>query len=543
MNSVKQVSFNVSILKHSYTIILFFIPLLFSINLIGCSDKVTLPTTTELLEFDNTGPIGPSTDIDRLVKAKIGGGPYRVIPGEALELTMPAILQAVTKEEYKEGEKYAPYMCRISDGGTITLPLVGELKVAGMTLAQIETAVIDKYFPEYAVTRPSVFAKVIEYNTAKVSISGAVNEPGVYSLRSDQMTLVSLIGEAGGIIDEGAAVIRIFHQDDVAHNNEDASIEVAKHTDKQTSELKDDNFPHPALLYPPRKEMDVQLAFKQSSASNPIGWLTIKNNERVFLAEQLDISSEIERSLLLKRLASREPRVSTFDVEQKLCTLAAMLKPGYSMQERKYRTADVNIYSSVEFNTNTLWQSSSTDKAISKELHEILSLVSGIEKEDEIEPAVKQEPEVFVLPIKGLNIPFADVVLHDGDSVIVERLEMPLFSVVGLVNKPGNFQYPPDVNYNLMQALAFAGGLDRTAEPRYATIYRLKPDGTIVHAIFQVVNVKNRAHLAYALNSQIKPGDIIAVEHTPRTRTKVFLQNIFRINIGTYLTLNDFKDF
>lgn len=150
-----------------------------------------------------------------------------------------------------------------------------------------------------------------------------------------------------------------------------------------------------------------------------------------------------------------------------------------------------------------------------------------------------QGPEAFVLPIKGLNIPFTDVVLQDGDSVIVERLQPPLFSVVGLVNSPGNFPYPPDAQYNLMQALAFAGGLDRTTEPRYATIYRLKPDNTIVRAIFEVVNIGNGSRLTEALNTRIKVGDIIAVEHTPRTRTKLFLDTIFRINIGTYWRLND----
>ncbi|MFC1633547.1 SLBB domain-containing protein, partial [Planctomycetota bacterium] len=153
-----------------------------------------------------------------------------------------------------------------------------------------------------------------------------------------------------------------------------------------------------------------------------------------------------------------------------------------------------------------------------------------------------KELGTFVLPIKGLNIPFTDVVLQEGDSVIVERLQLPLFSVVGLVNKPGNFPYPPDAQYNLMQALAFAGGLDRSTEPRYATIYRLRPDNTIVSAIFEVVNIGNGTRLTEALNTRIKAGDIIAVEHTPRTRTKLFLDTVFRINIGTYWRMNDAWD-
>ena len=119
------------------------------------------------------------------------------------------------------------------------------------------------------------------------------------------------------------------------------------------------------------------------------------------------------------------------------------------------------------------------------------------------------DSKTIVLPVKGLYIPFADIVLEDGDSVIVERMQMPFVSVLGLVNKPGTYEYPPDVHYNLMQALALANGLDRPSNPRYATIYRLKPDGTITHAIFQVAKVKKASKLGYAMNTNIKPGDVI----------------------------------
>ena len=120
-----------------------------------------------------------------------------------------------------------------------------------------------------------------------------------------------------------------------------------------------------------------------------------------------------------------------------------------------------------------------------------------------------------------------------------EPREPLLFSVLGLVNKPGNFPYPQDVQYNLMQALGFAEGLDRAAEPRFATIYRLKQDGTIASAVFQVVNTGNRSMLANAMNICIKPGDIVDVEHTPRTRTKLFLDGLFGINIGAYYRFDD----
>jgi protein involved in polysaccharide export with SLBB domain len=186
----------------------------------GCSDEVRLPSAEHLMEFETAGPAGPAVDMDHLVKAKIGTGFYHVVPGEVLELTMPAILQAVTNDEYKEDQKYAPYICRLTEMGDITLPVVGQLHVVGKTLAQIESLVVDAYFPQYTVTRPSVFARVIEYKTANVSISGAVKKPGIYSLRNDKMSIVALLMEADGIIDDGAAVIRIIRNNQNIPDNQ-----------------------------------------------------------------------------------------------------------------------------------------------------------------------------------------------------------------------------------------------------------------------------------------------------------------------------------
>ena len=111
-----------------------------------------------------------------------------------------------------------------------------------------------------------------------------------------------------------------------------------------------------------------------------------------------------------------------------------------------------------------------------------------------------------------------------------------MITVIGLVNKPGNFLYPPDVQYNLMQVLGFAGDLNLAAEPHYVTVYRLKPDGGIVSVVFKIID---GSKLTEASSTLIKPGDIVAVEQTPRTRTKLFLDRVFRINLGTYIRMED----
>ncbi|MBW1673367.1 MAG: polysaccharide biosynthesis/export family protein, partial [Deltaproteobacteria bacterium] len=292
MNFVKCRFFIACISKKYMALGLFLTSLLLPIYLFGCSDQVTLPTTEKLAEFENAGPLRPTVDMDRLVKAKISGGPYKVVRGDVLELTMPAILQAITDDQSGTPDQVKPYPFRIGESGTINLSTVGEIKVVGKTLSQIESAVIDAYYPAYAVTQPSVFVRVIEYETAKVSIAGAVNKPGIYSLRSDQMSLVALIMEAGGIVDEGAVVIKILHRDPVVPNNEQAVIETAREAFEQPVGLNKTKHSKFIGRYPGSNDLEILLSFRQAAPSGTIGTLTIMHDQKRLLTEQTDLADK-----------------------------------------------------------------------------------------------------------------------------------------------------------------------------------------------------------------------------------------------------------
>jgi protein involved in polysaccharide export with SLBB domain len=103
-----------------------------------------------------------------------------------------------------------------------------------------------------------------------------------------------------------------------------------------------------------------------------------------------------------------------------------------------------------------------------------------------------------------------------------------VFTVMGLVKNPDAYDYPPDVHYNLLQALAFAGGLDMVADPRYLKVFRQDADGQVLQATFGT----DDKELTNAYQVAIKPGDVIYVDHTLRTRMNTFLSNLFRLNVG-----------
>ena len=192
------------------------------LNLAGCWGGPRLSTAKQLVAFEQAGPVRPQVDHDKLVRAKIPVGPYRVVAGDVLELQIPLVMQAVGAEI---PERTEPHLTRVARAGTISLPIVGKIQAVGKTLAQIESAVVDAYYPQYVKKLPSVVARVSEYQTASVTIVGAVQNPGLYRLRSDELTLVALIMQAGGIVEEGAGLIRI-HRPGAAEKGEPLALPV-----------------------------------------------------------------------------------------------------------------------------------------------------------------------------------------------------------------------------------------------------------------------------------------------------------------------------
>jgi len=79
--------------------------------------------------------------------------------------------------------------------GKISLPLLDEIQAAGLTPLQLKEALTDKL--KDFVEDPTVTVTVMEANSYKAYVSGEVDKPGVYSLRSE-LTLIKLIIMAGG---------------------------------------------------------------------------------------------------------------------------------------------------------------------------------------------------------------------------------------------------------------------------------------------------------------------------------------------------------
>lgn len=86
---------------------------------------------------------------------------------------------------------------RVNTGGKISLPLIGELSVGGKTVQEVEKDIAGKLEAGF-LQNPQVSVFVKEFTSQRVTVEGAVKEPGIFPL-SGRTSLLQAIAMAKGL--------------------------------------------------------------------------------------------------------------------------------------------------------------------------------------------------------------------------------------------------------------------------------------------------------------------------------------------------------
>jgi len=113
---------------------------------------------------------------------------YRIGAGDNLEVNV-----------WKEPEASVASVI-VRPDGKITLPLVKEVEVQGLTPAELEKLLVAKLSSK--IVQPDVTVVIREIRSKKVYLVGAVNKVGPVPLLSN-MTVLQVLAEAGGITEYG----------------------------------------------------------------------------------------------------------------------------------------------------------------------------------------------------------------------------------------------------------------------------------------------------------------------------------------------------
>jgi polysaccharide export outer membrane protein len=175
----------------------------------GCS---TMPENrmagTDLPDQPNGNSAGSTVaaDINRNIAAMAMGfrsGDYQIGPEDQLQITLFNIPQG-------DDGTITPrtVTVRVSQQGNITLPLLGEIAVKGLTVTGLEQKLRDHY--DRYMHDPQVGVLVKEFRQ-RVSVIGAVNKPGVYQLRGPQ-TIIDILAMAGGVTPKAGSQVHVYRQ-------------------------------------------------------------------------------------------------------------------------------------------------------------------------------------------------------------------------------------------------------------------------------------------------------------------------------------------
>ncbi len=116
---------------------------------------------------------------------EIASSTYRLKPYDLIDVDV-----------YSESDLHKP--ARLGADGTVLLPLIGSVKVGGLTVAEATDLVSKRYAAGY-VKNPNVLITVLEYRKSTFSILGQVLRPGIYEIpEGAHVNIIEAISLAGG---------------------------------------------------------------------------------------------------------------------------------------------------------------------------------------------------------------------------------------------------------------------------------------------------------------------------------------------------------
>jgi polysaccharide export outer membrane protein len=98
---------------------------------------------------------------------------------------------------------------RVNENGAITFPLLGQVRIGGLSVTQAEKTIADGLRTGNFLKQPQVIIAVSQVRAHQVSVLGLVGKPGRYPIETAGMRLSELIATAGGVAGDGSDLIAL----------------------------------------------------------------------------------------------------------------------------------------------------------------------------------------------------------------------------------------------------------------------------------------------------------------------------------------------
>ncbi len=161
-----------------------------------------------------------STAVTAALTLSLVGGAVAQTPARPAAATAPAPtgLASGAAAEYRLGSGDAirisvfqnPDMLletRVSEAGTITFPLLGSIRIGGLSISDAEQRIADGLKKGNFVKQPQVTIVVLKVTGNQASVLGQVNQPGRYPLEVADTRLTDLLANARGVASTGGDTV------------------------------------------------------------------------------------------------------------------------------------------------------------------------------------------------------------------------------------------------------------------------------------------------------------------------------------------------
>lgn len=142
---------------------------------------------------------------------------YRLTAGDVLSIQLWAYPEITPPIQDISNIKAAGYP--IDPNGNVYLPLLGQVKVAGKTLAETNQY-LRSQFSRY-LKHPDVVVRVLSYEGRRYFVNGQVMRSGQYTLNDQPISVYTALGQAGGVNTETGdnTNIQLIRQGQTYHLN------------------------------------------------------------------------------------------------------------------------------------------------------------------------------------------------------------------------------------------------------------------------------------------------------------------------------------
>jgi polysaccharide export outer membrane protein len=143
----------------------------------------------------------PPTRDDMEVRAS----DYVIGPNDLLQVSIEGLVQAGFEQTK---------VTRVTQSGYISLPILGQIKAAGLTEAQLEQAVIQGYRDRNILPNAQVSVITAEARSRTFTVGGAVQRPGQYTILDPNFHVLDAVMNYGGGVtsDTGIDFIYVLRQ-------------------------------------------------------------------------------------------------------------------------------------------------------------------------------------------------------------------------------------------------------------------------------------------------------------------------------------------